>query len=418
METARPTDVIVIGAGAIGVSIAYFLAKGGASVLVVEREDSAGSACSYGNAGLVCPSHCIPLVRAGTWRQLPRWLRSGSPIHVRPRMSRDLVVFGLAAVRSSRTARLHRGLRTLRDLSRASRDLFEELTASGLNLGYRRSGLMNVAWTENGLRTLEADARLLESEGFAPEVLTMSEARAKEPILREEIAGAVFWSEDGYCEPTLYVASVRQAAQDLGAEFIFGDAVVALERGADGLVSGVRTSSRTLRAHNVVIAAGAWSTRCASWAGDRLLLEPGTGYHVQLGEDHPLLAIPLLCHEHAFAATPLASGTRLAGMVEFNGPDRTGSPDRAVRLLDTGRRYLNGLGEGATGSTWVGHRPCTPDSLPILGASPRCKNLVYATGHGMLGITLAPITGLAISEIVTGASSSIDISATSPSRMS
>src|SRR5262249_32035263 len=154
-------DVIVVGAGAIGVSIAYFLAKKGASVLVVEQEESAGAACSYGNAGLVCPSHCIPLVRAGTGWQLPRWLRRGGPIYVRPRMSLKLSAFGFASLRSSRRPRLLRSLRALRDLCRTSRDLFEELTASGLALGYRRGGLMNVAWTEAGLRTLEADARLL-----------------------------------------------------------------------------------------------------------------------------------------------------------------------------------------------------------------------------------------------------------------
>lgn len=418
METTQPTDVIVIGAGAIGVSIAYFLAQRGASVLVVEQADTAGSACSYGNAGLVCPSHCIPLMRAETWRQLPRWLRRGSPIHVRPRMSRDLVAFGLAAVRSSRRGHLVRGMRALRDLSRMSRDLFDELTASGLVLGYRRGGLMNVAWTEHGLRTLVADARLLESEGFDPEVLTMSEARTKEPLLREEIAGAVFWSEDGHCEPSSYVASMRQAAEELGAQFVFGEAVIALERRADGLVSAVRTMSRTLRGQSVVVAAGAWSARCASWVGDRLLLEPGTGYHVQLGPENASIAMPLLFHEHVLAATPLRSGTRLAGMMEFNGLQQTTSPSRASRLLDTASRYLHGVDPGVTRSTWVGHRPCTPDSLPILGTSPRCNNLLYATGHGMLGITLAPVTGLAISEMLTGARPSIDVAATSPSRMS
>jgi D-amino-acid dehydrogenase len=417
METARPTDVVVVGAGAIGVSIAYFLAKRGASVLVLEQADSAGSACSYGNAGLVCPSHCIPLVRAGTWRQLPRWLRRGGPIHVRPRMSRDLAAFGLAAIRSSRRAHLMRGLRALRDLSRMSRDLFEELTANGLQLGYRRDGLMNVSWTEDGFRAIEADARLLESEGFDAEVLTASEARAREPLLREEIAGAVFWAEDGHCEPSMYVGTMRQAAEALGAKFVFGEAVIALERGAEGLVSGVRTEPRTFRGAHVVVAAGAWSARCASWVGDRLLLEPGTGYHVQLSGETEALTLPLICNEHVFAATPLSSGTRLAGSLEFIGLDESASPGWASRLLRAARGYLDGLDGDITGSTWVGHRPCTPDSLPILGASPRCKNLVYATGHGMLGITLAPVTGLAISEMLTGEHSSIDISATSPSRM-
>src|SRR5919201_276315 len=157
----QSVDVLVVGGGAIGVAAAHELARRAADVLVVEARDAAGAECSYGNAGLVSPSHCIPLAAPGLLRRVPGWLRPGGAIYVKVRPSLELARFGVALVRSCSRERMLLGLRTLRDLSRASRELFEELVGTGLEFGYGRDGLMNVCATHAAFEALREDAELL-----------------------------------------------------------------------------------------------------------------------------------------------------------------------------------------------------------------------------------------------------------------
>ena len=408
------TDVIVIGGGAIGVASAYELARRGASVVVLEAGDSVGSACSFGNAGLISPSHCIPLARPGLVRRIPAWLRPGGWVYVKPRASVAFARFGVSLLRSCRDERMLAGLRVLRDLSRASRDRFEELVREGLDFGYRRDGLMNVAATPAGFEELVADARLLEREGFEPEILDAAEARAREPLLRDDIAGAVYWAEDAHCDPARYVAEAARAAEDAGVGFELGVRVSALERGRAG-IERVTTNRGDFRAATVVLAAGSWTAGLARTAGTRIPLEAGRGYHVH-APCGPRLQMPLIFHEHVFAATPLTDGLRLAGTMDFVGLDLRFEEARAQRLAVDAQRYLQGLDSLAGTSTWCGLRPCTPDSLPIVGRSGRVSNLVFATGHAMLGLTLAPVTGVAVAELATGATPSVPIEPLSPRR--
>src|SRR5262249_26667878 len=158
-------------AGAIGVAVAYELARKGAEVVVAEAREAVGAECSYGNAGLVTSSHCVPLAKPGLLWQIPGWLRPGGSVHVRPRASLDLVRFGRRSGRSSGRGRMIEALRTLRDLSRASRDLFEELVRDGVDFGYRHDGVMNVCATEAVYSELCSEAELLRQEGFEPQIL-------------------------------------------------------------------------------------------------------------------------------------------------------------------------------------------------------------------------------------------------------
>jgi D-amino-acid dehydrogenase len=412
----RAPDVVVVGGGAIGISVAYFLTRRGADVVVVERSNGVGAACSYGNAGLVSPSHCIPLARRGILRNIPTWLRPGGPVYIKPRPSLELARFGVSMLRAAKHANVLRGLRTLRDHCRASRDLFDELTRDGLELGYRRDGLMNVCWTERGLRLLVEDCELLRREGFEPEVLSSAEARAREPLLRETVAGAAYWAEDGHCDPAMYTRAINDAAVAAGAETRLGEAVTRLRRGVNGRVTAVETGASTLRPRHVVVATGAWTPRLASQLGDRLPFQPGKGYHVHLADGGPPVSLPIIFQEHVVAITPMASGVRIAGTMDFVGFDPTLKPARAQRLVQDANRYMHGLDDTRAGSTWFGYRPCTPDTLPLVGASTRASNVIYASGHAMLGITLAPITGKAVADVITGAPPDIDLAPVSPAR--
>jgi len=313
-------------------------------------------------------------------------------------------------VRSCGRQRMLRGVRALRDLSRSSRDLVEELSRDGLELGYEHAGLMNVCRGEAAFEELLKDVELLKSEGFEPEVLDSAGARQREPMLRDDIAGAVFWGEDGHCDPGLLVAGLHAAAERAGARFELETRVTGLDRGADGSISAVRTDSRVFRPRTVVLAAGASTTRLARLVGASLPVEPGKGYHAQMAAGSAQLRMPLIFQESVFAATPMGDRLRLAGTMEFVGWDMRPQRERALRLLSEARGYLHGLDQPDDQvETWFGMRPCTPDTLPVIGFSGKTAGLIYATGHGMLGITLAAATGLGVAQLALDRRSSLDL---------
>jgi D-amino-acid dehydrogenase len=409
-------DVVIVGGGVIGVSIALELAQRGAAVLVLESRDRPGLECSYGNSGLIAPSHCIPLAAPGVLRRMPGWLRGNGAIHVKLRPSIDLARFGLLLLRSCGRDQMLRGLRTLRDLARASQELVEDLNRAGLDFGYTRRGVMNVCHTETAFKALSADARLLASEGFDPDVLTPTQARQVEPCLRDTIAGAVLWQEDAHCDPRRFNDEISRAAREAGAYFETGTRVLGFTHGAHRTIRTVETSAGPRSAQAVILAAGSWTARLARQAGTRIPLQPGKGYHVHLSDASPPVQTPMIFQESVFAATPMSGQLRLAGTMQFVGLDLRLSDGAAARLLTEARHYLDGLDEAHSYETWCGLRPCTPDSLPLVGRSTRVQNLYLATGHAMLGLTLAAVTARAISEQIVDGSTKLPVDPLAPAR--
>jgi len=407
---------VIVGAGLAGVAAAYYLARSGAFPVVVERNQTVGSECSYGNAGLITPSHSMPLAGPGTIRRIPQWLiRDGAGIYIKPRLSLDLLRFGVLFARHANTQAMLRGMRNLRDLTRESKKQFEELLIEeSLDVAYQTTGLMNVCRTRAGFQQLVERARLLEREGFQPKILSPSEARQQEPRLRDDITGAVLWTEDAHCDPHRFVCALADAASRRGAHFRFGCEVTRLHLGNDGRVSELDTTGGSLRAKHVVIAAGAWTVRLARSVGLRIPLEAAKGYHAEVHDFEPI-RVPMIFHEHTFAATPLGNRLRLAGTMEFIGLRGELDRLRAEQLLTHARLYLKNL-SGDDSSAWCGLRSCTPDSLPLIGRSSVVPNLVFATGQGMLGLTLAPLTGSAVTALVTGGAADPHIHCLSPGR--
>jgi D-amino-acid dehydrogenase len=308
------------------------------------------------------------------------------------------------------------GLRTLRDLSRQSRDMFEDLERDGFDCGYRRSGVINVCRTRREFERLKADVELLQHEGFEPRLLDAAEARRLEPSLLPEIQGGAYWTEDGHCSPGLFVAEVARRAEQRGAQLHLGTRVLGFQLSNDGSIDAVLTTGGALRPRSVVLAAGSWSAGLARLAGTRLPVQAGKGYHVQLADGAPQLERPVIFQESVFAATPIGSALRLAGTMEFVGTDLRLSVTRAARLLSEARLYLAGLDTPGAYTVWCGLRPCTPDGLPILGWSTRVPNLLLATGHAMLGLTLAPITGRIVADLIRAGSIDVPIGPLSPAR--
>lgn len=416
--SGQRAEVVVVGGGAIGVATAYHLARAGADVVLLERNAGVGAEASYGNAGFVSPSHCIPLAGPGVLRRVPGWLRDrGGGVFIKPRISPELARFGFELVRASGEERMLRGLRALRDASRDSRDRIAAIVADeSLEVGYRHHGLANVCVTEQALAALVEDAELLRREGFDPVVLDARAARERVPALSGHVLGGVFWGEDAHVTPHVLVPSLAAAAERHGARIVHRAVVTGFGRDAAGRVVSVETDGGAIACERVVLAAGWESVALARRLGVRLPVEPGKGYHVHLEGNPPGLTIPLILQESVVGATPMGSELRFAGTMEFVGADRTLAPDRARRLIRGAARYLQGLDPEQPARLWTGFRPCTPDSLPLLGPLRASPNVVVATGHGMLGITLAGSTGADAAALATDRPASAAAQAFSPAR--
>jgi D-amino-acid dehydrogenase len=388
-------EVVVVGGGAIGVSAAYELARRGVRVTLLERGEL-GDGCSAGNAGLVCPSHSHPLATpaalAEGLRSLPH---SDSPLSIRPRRSTLGWLARFAA--ACRADRAERATDAIRALSVASLELHAEL--AGLGTGFERRGTLSVYETEARFAAGRIEA---VRSGLTSRILSPREARELEPALGGGIAGAVFFPDEGHLDPLRYVRAIGEAAARAGADVQTGIEVHSL--------APFETSGGRLRPRTVVLAAGVWTARLA-----RVPITGGKGYHVDLEPVDGDPRVPLLLQEARSAVTPLGDRLRLAGTLEVAGLDARPNPARIEAMRRAAARVL-GSDRRAVLDIWTGLRPCAPDGLPVIGRPSAQRELVLATGHAMKGLSLAPVTGRLVAELIAGEPPSHDLAPFSPDR--
>lgn len=397
--------VAIIGAGPVGISAAWYLAREGAEVVVLDRNRGPGLDTGSGSAGVVTPSHCVPLAGPKVVRGLPSWLMRRGMISVRLRPDPALARFGTLSVRAGRGELMLAGLRALRDASRASRELYAEIAELRPEVGFRRAGLMNVCCSEAGFEALAGEAELLRSEGFEPRLLPGAEAAMVEPTLRPDVAGGVFWEEDASLIPGEANKALVELAREAGAEIQMGAEVVGFGRGADGTVTEVHTAERVLPVSSVVLATGARTPALARQLGCRVPIQSAQGHHLDLPGWRSLPEVPMIFHEHAMGASALGSCLRLTGGMDFVGDDALLKQRRIDDIVRLAGDYLRDAPDptaAAAGGAWCGMRPCSPDGLPIVGWTRRAPNAMIAAGHGMLGFTLGPATGRDVADLVLG----------------
>ena len=406
-------DVLVVGGGAIGAASALELARRGARVILLERGSQLAAGCSAGNAGLICPSHANPLAGPASLRSGLRWmLRRDSPLYVRPRLA-ILPWLARFAVAST-PARADAGMRLIRSLSLASLELHAGLAAAGIDTGFTRRGVLNVYETEAGFATGRHEAELHSGAGLRSEHIDPGAARALEPALVGSLAGAVLYPDEAHCDPEQFVSAVGEAAAEAGATIRLGVEVLGLRRdGPRAMV--VDTTVGPVGAGTVVVAAGAWTPAVVRDLGIFVPVEGGKGYHVDFEAEDGDPELPVFLQEARVIATPLPGRLRIAGTLEFSGLDLAVDRVRLEAIMRASHRVLRLRGRRVI-EIWRGLRPCSPDGLPIIGRPPGHDIVVLATGHAMMGLTLAPITGRLVAETVSGESPSHDVTALRPDR--
>lgn len=414
--------VAVVGAGIIGLCSAYYLRREGHDVIVVDREPRRRDGTSFGNAGMIVPSHFVPLAAPGVIEQGLRWLRDpASPFFIRPRLSPSLMRWGYHFWRASRQSQVDRSAPLLLRLNLASQREYHELAQALTGFGLGGGGLLMLCATEHGLAEEAAVATRARELGLEALVLSRDDLAALEPDVDLAAVGAVHYTGDGHLDPGAFMGSLEAWLSQHGVEFMWESPVDAIATAA-GKVTGVEARSGgnpvAIRADAVVLAAGSWSAGLARSVGTDLLIEPGKGYSLTIPQADQRLRTPAILSEARVAVAPLGERLRVGGTMELTGFGASDSATRVKGIVDSAVRYLPGLDRHQllTAPRWQGMRPCTPDGLPYLGAVADHTNLVIATGHAMLGVSLAPITGRLVADLVAGRQASLDIGALAPGR--
>src|SRR5262245_25596036 len=413
-------SALVIGGGVIGVTSAYYLGREGWEVTLLEKgEICAGS--SYGNAGLIVPTHLVPLAAPGVWWQGIKWMLSPeSPFYIKPRASLELARWLWRFRAACTPARMRRAMPVLRRLGVESLELYRELTREldekgGVDVGFRQSGSMTVFFSAEGLAHGHEEARQLGEAGVAVDVLDGPAARAAEPALRPGVVGALFCREDALLVPDRFVKGLAQLAASLGTQVMTRTEALGFRTAGDRL-TGVETTRGTLPADAVVLAAGAWSPEVARALRLRVPIQPAKGYSLTYRRPTRAPAVPLLPAEGRFSVTPMGEFLRFGGTLELAGMDLSIKRRRVEALRRNALRCIEGAEDLELLEIWRGLRPCTPDGLPLVGRPRRFGNLVLASGHAMVGMSLGPVTGKLVAQLVAGAAPLTDIRALDPDR--
>lgn len=407
--------VLVIGGGVIGVCSAYYLARSGWDVVLVDKGPIC-SGCSYGNAGFILPSHSIPLAAPGVLGKGLRWLLDReSPFYIKPRLDPDLILWLLRFASSCKWDRVHRAIPLIHSLHRASIALYEELASEeGIRFGFRKDGMLMLFRTEEGYEEGVREAELLKGYGIRSEVLDGDELHDLEPSILPSVVGGIFYPDDASLNPADFVLGLARRVQDLGVRVVPGLEVVGFEV-SRRRISRVKTADGDIYADHIVLAAGAWSATIGRWLGLRLPIQPAKGYSVTARCEGFNPRIPMLLKEDRIAIAPLGKEVRFSGTLELSGLDISIDRIRLAAILKGARRYV-GCPDHMDPEPWAGLRPCTPDGIPIIGRISALENLVIATGHSTIGLALGPVTGKLVSKILCGEDPGFDISLLGPER--
>ncbi|MCX7382464.1 MAG: FAD-binding oxidoreductase [Alphaproteobacteria bacterium] len=395
--TAQTAPMVVIGAGIVGACCAFALAAEGHDVVVID-ENEPGSGCSYGNAGQFNLGTTLPIALPGMWRQVPKWLTDPrGPLAVRWPYLPRAAPWLLRWLWEGRMERASRHSRALQALMAPCHDVYRTMLgpeAAGLLV---QSGHLHV-WERAHLTAGDRLAlAMMADKGVHPQALDAGAIRAIEPALAPIYQRGLLFPGNGFTtNPARLVQTIlRRSGAAVRAERALG-----FER-QDNEIKAVRTNADTIRCAGVVIAAGHASRDLAAQLGLRVPLEVERGYHAMLPDPGVRLRVPVSNGEHTFVATPMEHGLRFAGTVEIAGTAPPPDWRRADILLSHARRMLPGLNTD-TPSRWMGFRPSFPDSLPAIGHLPGLANAIAAFGHGHYGISLSPMTGQIVADLVAG----------------
>jgi D-amino-acid dehydrogenase len=409
--------VVVIGGGVIGLSAAEACAARGDRVTLIERLPRRRTGCSFGNAGMVVPSHFVPLAAPGMIALGLKWMwNPESPFYVKPRINLDLILWGLNFMRSATKEHVAACAPLLRDLSFASRELYLE-RAKSEDFSLVTKGLLMLCKEAHTLDEEAAMAARARDLGVPAEVLDAKATAAIDPAISMAVAGAVHYPKDCHLSPERYIELLEKRLLDAGATLHWGTNINGW--GRDGArIRSVKTDAGEIEADEFVLCGGIWSDEIVKPLGLRVPMQAGKGYSVTVNKPVELAELCSILTEARVAVTPMDGGMRFGGTMEISGNNDRVAQRRVNGIIRAATSYFPSFKredfEGI--EAWHGLRPCSPDGMPYLGRTAAAANLTVATGHAMMGLSLAPVTGEIVARLVAGEPSGFDLQLLSPDR--
>jgi D-amino-acid dehydrogenase len=419
-------SILIIGGGVIGMSTAYYCAKRGHRVTLIDRNPEQRDGCSFGNAGMVVPSHFVPLAAPGAVSTAFKWMwNPESPLYIKPRLNWELISWGWRFMRAANAGHVKRSAPLIRDLSFASRDCFEELAALPDNdFGLVKKGLVMLCNTQHGLDDEAKYAAQAHQLGVPAEVLDRKGVAKLDSDVTMDVAGGVFFPKDCHLSPGRFMTGLKRQCDALGVKFVWNTELgpIRLEQRADGTTTFVcicnKRLSEEFSADEFVLAGGSWSPVLGRELGLSLPMQAGKGYSLTLTKPRELPQLCSIFTEARVAVTPMGGTLRFGGTMEIAGLNEDINPVRVRGIIKAAVKYFPKFtpDDFADIQPWRGLRPCSPDGMPYLGRTAKFSNLTIATGHAMMGLSLGPITGRLVSEILSGEKPSLDLTLLNPDR--
>ncbi|HQW25655.1 MAG TPA: FAD-dependent oxidoreductase [Saprospiraceae bacterium] len=410
-------DVVIIGGGAVGLWCAWHLHQAGRQVTIVDKGDFTDG-CSFGNAGMIVPSHFIPMASPGIISKGIQWMfKKDSPFYIRPRFNIELAQWLWSFYRSSTKKHVAESVALLRDLHTESRELYRQLNQStDFNFGFEQKGILmlfkSAAAEHDELEMAEAAHQL----GIDAIHLTPEKLKQLEPGIQMDVRGAVHYPGDAHITPQVFMHQMLHHLKQEGVVFLRGKEITGIH---DHGHTGAEVSTADgdiLRARHIVVAAGSWSGKLLKKRGYRLPMQDGKGYSMTLERPSLKPSIPSILHEARVAITPMGDDLRISGTLEISGMDDQINPHKVNSILKAVPEYYPGMKIRDAGAVWFGYRPCTPDGMPYIGPLQSGSAVIMATGHAMMGLSLAPVTGRIVKDMLAGISSGHALNKTEPSR--
>jgi D-amino-acid dehydrogenase len=392
----------IIGGGIIGLSTAYFLNKEGHQVTILDQGDLKVG-CSTGNAGMIVPSHFIPLAAPGMMAKGLRWMfNSKSPFYVRPRLSGDLIKWGYQFYKHSTKQHVEQSIPALKEISLLSKVLYQKWANElPFDFGYHEKGLLMLYKLASVEHEEMETAALANKIGIEAHVLNAKEVQDLEPDVKVSVKGGVYFPGDAHLTPGKLFAGMVDHLSTLGTKMVTHCEVTSFETSSNK-VNQIITNKGAFTFDEIVIATGSWSGGVMKKLQLALPMQAGKGYSFTLPNMKKNVHIPSIFLEARVAVTPMGSDLRFGGTMEIVGVDHSINMNRVKGIVDSIPNYYPEMDVQmpSVNELWHGLRPCSPDGLPYIGRLKNITNVIVATGHSMMGLSLAPGTGKLTAELV------------------
>lgn len=408
----KPT--IVIGGGIIGLFTAYFLNQAGIEVIVIDKTDMQVNT-STGNAGMIVPSHIVPLSAPGMIAKGIGWMFSSkSPFYIHPKLERKLLEWSWLFYRSANAKHVERSIPYLKNISLLSKALYQEFRLKHINevdLEMAEKGLMMLYQTAEVEKEEIEFAHLARQHGLEAEILSPSDISKIEPNLEVNARGAVLFPGDAHLSPSSLYNFLKKYLSEKKVEFHSNVTVQDFEKSGEKVTSVITKESR-IPIEKVILCGGAWSAELARMLGFNLPMMGGKGYSF-LQDNRPEILQASILTEMKVAVSPYGSKVRFGGTMEIAGTDESVNLNRVRGIFESINRFYPGFESKFPDKDqiWKGLRPCSPDGVPYIGAAPGYQNVWFGTGHGMMGISMAPGTGKILTDLHQGDASTMDLKA-------